>query len=209
MTSYADLMFTQAVEAEQDALGSRGAYASRYAAKHDEPLGPDEIAFLTSRSTLYIASVNSDGWPYVQHRGGPAGFVKILDDRTIGFADYLGNRQVITKGNLVTEDRMSIFAMDYARKARLKLQGHAKLVDASTAPDLVTKMQTEGQGRVERIMTIKIVAFDWNCPQFITPRFDTAEMTALVGPELSRLETRNAELEAEIADLRDDLRNTK
>ncbi len=209
MTSYADLMFTGAVEAEQDAIGSRGLYASRYAAKQDEPLGADEVAFLASRTSLYIASVNSDGWPYVQHRGGPAAFIKVLDDRTIGFADYRGNRQLITKGNLATDNRVSIFAMDYPRKARLKLQGHATLVDAADAPDLAATLTTPGQGRVERIMTITIAAFDWNCPQFITPRFDTTEMTALVGPELSRLETRNAELEAEIADLRDQLRNVK
>jgi predicted pyridoxine 5'-phosphate oxidase superfamily flavin-nucleotide-binding protein len=127
----------------------------------------------------------------------------------LAFTDYLGNRQLITKGNLKTDDRGSVFAMDYARKARLKLQGHATLVDAADAPELAAQLDTQGQGRVERFMTIKIAAWDWNCPQFITPRFDTAEMTALVGPELSRLETRNAELEAEIADLRDQLRNAK
>ena len=205
MTSYADLMFTDEVEAQQDAVGAKGAFASRYAAKQDEPLGEDEAAFLTSRTSIYMASVNSAGWPYVQHRGGPLGFIKLLDARTIGFADYRGNRQLITKGNLQTDDRVSIFAMDYVRKARLKLQGHATLVDAADAPELAEKMQTQGQGRVERFMTIRIAAWDWNCPQFITPRFDTAEMTALVGPELSRLETENAELKAELAKLR----NTK
>jgi hypothetical protein len=209
MTSYADLMFTAEVAAEQDAIGCKDIYTARYGAKQDEPLGEDEVAFLTSRTTLYIASVNSDGWPYVQHRGGPLGFIKVLDDRTIGFADYRGNRQLITKGNLTTDNRVSIFAMDYARKARLKLQGHATLVDALGAPDLAATLATQGQGRVERIMTITIAGFDWNCPQFITPRFDAAEMTALVGPELDRLETRNAELEAELANLRDQLRKIK
>lgn len=209
MTSYADLMFTNAVQAEQDAIGSRGLYASRYAAKQDEPLGENEVAFLTGRTSIYLASVNSDGWPYVQHRGGPAGFIKVLDDRTIGFADYRGNKQLITKGNLSSDNRVSIFAMDYPRQARLKLQGYATLVNAADTPDLAHTLTTPGQGRAERIMTITIAAFDWNCPQFITPRFDTAEMTALIGPEISRLETRNAELEAENADLRDQLRNVK
>lgn len=209
MTSYADLMFTAQVQAEQDAIGSKDIYTARYAAKQDEPLSENEATFLSSRNSIYMASVNSDGWPYIQHRGGPTGFIKILDDRTVGFADYRGNKQMITKGNLTTDNRVSIFAMDYARKARLKLQGHATLVDVADATDLAATLTTEGQGRVERIMTITIAAFDWNCPQFITPRFDTAEMTALVGPELSRLETRNAELEAEIADLRDQLRNAK
>lgn len=198
MTSYADIMFTPDVLAEQERIGSRGKYDSRYQAKQDEPLGPDEQAFLTLRSTLYIASVNSDGWPYVQHRGGPVGFVKVLDPMTIGFADYLGNRQLITKGNLAGDDRVSVFAMDYARKARLKLQGHATLQDAEDAPELAEQLATEGQGRVQRVMTIRIIAWDWNCPQFITPRFDQAEMTALIGPELSRLEAENAELRARL-----------
>lgn len=198
MTSYADIMFTPDVLAEQERIGSRGQYDSRYQAKQDEPLGPDEQAFLTSRSTLYIASVNSDGWPYIQHRGGPVGFVKVLDPMTIGFADYLGNRQLITKGNLAGDDRVSVFAMDYARKARLKLQGHATLQDAEDAPELAEQLATKGQGRVQRVMTIRIIAWDWNCPQFITPRFDQAEMTALIGPELSRLEAENAELRARL-----------
>ena len=202
MTSYADLMFTPAVEAEQDAIGARGAFASRYGAKQDEPLGVAEIEFLTSRSSIYMASVNSTGWPYVQHRGGSVGFIKTLDAHTIAFADYRGNRQLITKGNLRTDDRVSVFAMDYARKARLKLQGHATLVDVSEAEELAAQLDTGGKERVERLMTIRIAAWDWNCPQFITPRFDTTEMTALIGPEISRLETRNAELEAEVARLR-------
>ena len=204
MTSYADIMFTPDVLAEQERIGSRGKYDSRYQAKQDEPLGPDEQAFLTSRSTLYIASVNSDGWPYIQHRGGPVGFVKVLDPMTIGFADYLGNRQLITKGNLAGDDRVSVFAMDYARKARLKLQGHATLQDAEDAPELAEQLATEGQGRVQRVMTIRIIAWDWNCPQFITPRFDAEEMTALVGPELGRLEAENENLKAELAALRKD-----
>lgn len=207
MTSYADILFTPEVEAEQARIGSKGKYDARYAAKQDQPLSEREQEFLTSRTTLYIASLSSSGWPYIQHRGRPLGFIKVLDPFTIGFADYLGNRQLITKGNLATDDRVSLFAMDYARQARLKLQGHATLQNAEDAPELAEKLATEGQGRVQRVMTIRIAAWDWNCPQFITPRFDTAEMTALVGPEISRLETRTAELEAEVASLRAQLRN--
>lgn len=206
MTSFADILFTPQVEAEQARIGSKGKYDARYAAKQDEPLSDREQAFLTSRTTLYVASQSSSGWPYIQHRGGPLGFVKILDPFTIGFADYLGNRQLITKGNLATDDRVSLFAMDYARQARLKLLGHATLRAAEEAPDLARQLATEGEGRVQRVMTIRIAAWDWNCPQYITPRFDTAEMTALMGPEISRLETRNAELEAELASLRAQLR---
>lgn len=202
MTNYADLMFTPEVEAEQDALGSKGAFGSRYDARPFDGLPPEVVDFITARTSIYIASVGSTGWPYIQHRGGPSGFIKQLDFQTIGFADYRGNRQVITKGNLNTDDRVSVFAMDYARKNRLKLQAHAKLVDVAEAPDLAVKLETEGQGRVERIMTLRIAGYDWNCPQFITPRFDTGEMTALIGPELSRLETENEQLRAELAALR-------
>ena len=202
MTSFADILFTPGVVAAQRALGSHGAFDRRYAAKRDEPLGAAEQDFLASRSTLYIASVNSDGWPYLQHRGGPAGFIKVLDPFTIGFADYRGNRQVITRGNLATDDRVSLFAMDYARKARLKLLGHARMADAADDPALAEALATEGQGQIERTVTIRIAAWDWNCPQFITPRFDAAEIAALVGPEITRLETRITELEAENAALK-------
>lgn len=198
MPSYADLMFTAAVEAEQEAIGAKGLYDRRYAEKADEPLGPEETAFLASRTSLYLATVNADGWPYIQHRGGPAGFIKVLDERTFGFADYRGNRQLITKGNLAGNTRVSVFAMDYARKARLKLQGHATLQAAEDAPETAERLRTEGEGRVERVMTIRVAAFDWNCSQFITPRFDTAEMAALVGPELERLEAENAQLRAQL-----------
>ena len=202
MQNYAELMFTQAVRDRQESAGTRDTYARSYPGRTQSRIGPDEAVFLQSRTSIYLATVSETGWPYVQHRGGPVGFIKLLDDETIGFADYCGNRQFISSGNLHTDDRVSIFAMDYPRKARLKMQGHAKMQDAAQAPELAEKLATEGQGRVERVMTIRIVAFDWNCPQFITPRFDTNEVAALVGPEMSRLETRIAELEAENAALK-------
>jgi predicted pyridoxine 5'-phosphate oxidase superfamily flavin-nucleotide-binding protein len=202
-------LFTDAVTARQEADGVAEKYAHVAARQDRVNLGEEERQFIETRTSFYMASVSDSGWPYVQHRGGPAGFVKVLDETQLGFADYRGNKQLITTGKLHSDNRVSLFAMDYPRKARLKLQGHATLVNAADTPDLAQTLTTPGQGRVERIMTITIAAFDWNCPQFITPRFDASEMTALIGPELSRLETRNAELEAEIADLRDQLRNTK
>ncbi|MEP4198627.1 MAG: pyridoxamine 5'-phosphate oxidase family protein [Aliishimia sp.] len=202
MENYADLMFTKAVQAEQDADGIRATYAQMYPGRTQAHIGPDEAAFLTSRTSIYIASVSETGWPYVQHRGGPVGFIKMLDADTIGFADYRGNRQFISKGNLINDDRVSVFAMDYARKARLKLQGRARLYDTSEDTGLAAQLATDGQGRVERIMTIKIVAMDWNCPQFITPRFDQAEITQMIGPEMSRLQSRIDELEAELTHMK-------
>jgi predicted pyridoxine 5'-phosphate oxidase superfamily flavin-nucleotide-binding protein len=202
MKTYADVMFTPAVRAEQDHDGTGESYARRYAGMDRTELGPDEADFLQSRNSIYMATVSETGWPYVQHRGGPVGFLRVLDGQTLGFADYRGNRQYISKGNVTGDNRVSVFAMDYTRKARLKVQGFATFQEADDAPELVAALTTQGQGRVERVVTITVEAFDWNCPQFITPRFDTGEITQLVGPEMSRLEARIAELEAENAALK-------
>jgi predicted pyridoxine 5'-phosphate oxidase superfamily flavin-nucleotide-binding protein len=202
MKTYADVMFTPAVRAQKDRDGTGESYARRYAHMDLAQLGPDEADFLGSRTSIYMASVSQTGWPYVQHRGGPAGFLKVLNGQTLGFADYRGNRQYISKGNLTDDNRVSLFAMDYARKARLKLQGYATFQDASDAPELAAQLATAGEGRVERVVTITVETFDWNCPKFITPRFDAGEIAQLVAPEMSRLEARIAELEAENAALK-------
>lgn len=199
MQNYAELMFTPKVAAEQERERTRDMYQRAYPERTKAELGPDERAFLESRTSIYIASVSETGWPYIQHRGGPRGFLKVLDGVTLGFADYRGNRQFITKGNLQSEARVSVFAMDYARQARLKLQGHARMIGAVEDPDLAERLTIDGQGRVERLMTIRIEAMDWNCPQFITPRFDADEIAQLVGPEMQRMEERIAELEWELA----------
>ena len=201
MQRYDELMFTPAVQALQDVEGSREMYARSYGAR-TRPLGMDDIAFITSRTSFYMASVSETGWPYIQHRGGPVGFLKVLDDHTLAFADYKGNKQHISHGNVDHDDRVSLFLMDYPRKARMKLQGHATFQNAEDAPDLAARLTVEGQGRVERLVTIKLAAFDWNCPQFITPRFDSAEIAQLVGPEFDKLSARIEELEAENAALR-------
>ena len=201
MQRYDDLMFTPAVKALQEAAGTAETYARGYG-KRTRPLGEDDIAFIQNRNSFYMASVSETGWPYLQHRGGPTGFLRVLDDHTLGFADYRGNRQYISKGNTTGDDRVSLFLMDYPRKARLKIQGHASFQEAADDPVLAKRLAVEGQGRVERVVTLKIDAFDWNCPQFITPRFDAAEIAQLVAPELDKLTTRIAELEAENAALK-------
>jgi len=202
MQNYADLMFTPAVAAEQAREGTRDTYARAYPGRTQAGFGADDIAFLESRDSIFIATVNATGWPYIQHRGGPQGFLKVLDGETLGFADYRGNRQFISKGNLQGDDRVSVFAIDYPQRARLKLQGHATLIEAADDPDLAARLAVDGQGRVERLMTIRVVAMDWNCPQFIPQRFTAAEMAQLVAPELDKLQARIAELEAENARLR-------
>ncbi|WP_299830102.1 pyridoxamine 5'-phosphate oxidase family protein [uncultured Roseobacter sp.] len=201
MQRYDDIMFTSAVKALQQVDGTAETYARSYGAR-THALNEDEVAFITSRTSFYMATVSETGWPYIQHRGGPAGFLKVLDDHTLGFADYRGNRQHISEGNLAGDDRVSLFLMDYPRKARMKLQGRARFEPAAGNPELAAQLAAEGQGRVERLVTISLDAFDWNCPQFITPRFDTAELTALVAPEIERLETENTRLVNELAVLR-------
>ena len=205
MQSYRDVLFTPEIEAEQRKAGSLDANVSRYDRLRPSKLGPDEVAFLAARDSVYMSSVTSAGWPYLQHRGGPAGFIKQLDGRTIGFADYRGNRQYVSKANIGTNDRVALFAIDYPRKARLKLLGHATVTDAADTPDMAAKLAVEGEGRVERCITVRIAAFDWNCPQFITQRFTTVEIAAPVGTELERLEMDNAAQSAEVAALKDQL----
>ncbi len=204
MEDYSRLMFTPSVRSFQEAAGTAALYAKKYPERTRPELGPEERAFLESRSTLYMATVSETGWPYLQHRGGPRGFLKVLDGETVGFADYRGNRQFISQGNLARDDRVSLFAIDYPRQARLKLQGHAAMQAAADVPDLVERLATEGQGRVERVVIIRIVAFDWNCPQFITRRFDETEVTALVAPHLAHRDQAIARLAERLSALGED-----
>ena len=143
---FAELMFTPAVKAEQERLGSRTAYAraERPEAPARDRFGPAEAAFIAARDSFYVASVSETGWPYIQHRGGPPGFLKVLDDRTLGFADFRGNRQYVSLGNLKGDDRVALFLMDYPHRRRLKVLGHARAVDAASEPDLVAKLADPG-----------------------------------------------------------------
>ena len=149
---------------------------------HD-PLGPAEAAFIAARDSFYVASVSESGWPYLQHRGGPPGFLRLLGPTTLAFADYEGNHQMVSTGNLAGDDRVALFLMDYPHRRRLKLLGHARAVDARERPDLVAQLGTaNADARVERVMVIEVVSFDWNCPQHITPRFSEDEVAAIVEP---------------------------
>jgi len=174
---FAQLMFTPTVKEVQRAMGSRDAYERFEAYAQDQAsLGAEERDFITRRDSFYMATVSETGWPYVQHRGGPLGFLKVLDDRTLGFADYRGNRQYVSVGNLDQADRVSLFLMDYANRRRLKLLGHACVVDRRDDPQTVERLQDAGYpARVERGIVIAVEAFDWNCPQHITPRYTEEE----------------------------------
>jgi predicted pyridoxine 5'-phosphate oxidase superfamily flavin-nucleotide-binding protein len=158
-------------------------------------LGETEAEYISERDSFYMASVSSNGWPYVQHRGGPAGFIKVIDERTLAFPDFRGNRQLISTGNFAGDGRVALIMVDYPSRTRLKVLGYARVVAAAEDPLLARRLGTAALGRkVERLVTIDVVAFDWNCPAYITPRYTVAEIEELVAP----LKRRIAELEAEV-----------
>lgn len=193
---FAELMFTPAVKAEQERHGSRAGYArmERPEAPARDRFGGAEAEFIAARDSFYMASVTETGWPYVQHRGGPPGFLKLLDDRTLGFADFRGNKQYVSVGNFKGDDRVALFLMDYANQRRLKILGHARSVEAADDPDLARRLADPGYGAtVERGIVVALEGFDWNCPQHITPRFTEAEVSAGVAPLIARLKAAEAE----------------
>ncbi len=193
-----ELAFTPAVQAEQVRYGSRAAYAAITAVTGGDAadvLSQREIAFIEARDSFYLATVSETGWPYVQHRGGPAGFVHSLDEKTLGWADFAGNRQYVSVGNTATDDRVAMFFMDYPHRQRLKVLGHMRVYDASSRPDLAPRLEVgDYKARVERFILITVEAFDWNCSQHVSPLFTLAELEKLVTP----LNARIAELESRL-----------
>jgi predicted pyridoxine 5'-phosphate oxidase superfamily flavin-nucleotide-binding protein len=145
-------------------------------ANSNDVLGEREAAFIGDRDSFYMATVSETDWPYVQHRGGPNGFVRIIDEHTIGFSDFTGNRQYVTVGNLKLDDRVSLFFMDYPNRRRLKLLGRVRVIDPTEQELLVTLAVENYRARVERGIVIHVDAFDWNCPQHITPRYTESEI---------------------------------
>ena len=185
---FTQLSFTPTVKAAQELNGSRRVYASREQGEvHHDVLGPVESAFIAERDSFYMATVSETGWPYIQHRGGLPGFLRVLDSSTIGLADFRGNRQYISVGNLQSDSRMSLFLMDYPNRLRLKILGKATAVDAKDHEIMQRLVLPTNQARVERGFLIKVEAFDWNCPQHITPRFTVAEVDAVAGPLRQRI----------------------
>ena len=174
---FADIAFTDSVKAAQDAYGSREHNDRLQAiAGPNDRLGPKEARFIEERDSFYLATVSESGWPYVQHRGGPKGFMKVLDDGRIGYADFRGNKQLISVGNVSVDDRVALILMDYPRRKRLKILGHLHVHDAETSPALLAQVQLDDyRGQVERVVVIEVAAFDWNCPQHITRRYTEEE----------------------------------
>jgi len=197
--NYRHILFDDAVRAEQERHGSRASYARMDVGADGTPdtLTAREIAFIEERDSFYMASVNVEGWPYMQHRGGPAGFLRHIAGNRVGFADYRGNRQYISAANLKGNDRVSLFLMDYPNRERLKLVGHAHSVELADDPAAITALMPEGyRATPERAFFIDVIGWEWNCSQHITPRFTEAEISAAVRPMAAEINQLRAEIVA-------------
>jgi len=190
---FLDLAFTGSVRRAQEQYF--GGSQRLPPAPERDTLTDDEIQFIESRDSFYLATVTEKGWPYMQHRGGPPGFLRVAGPAQLAFADYKGNRQMLSTGNLAANDRVCLFLMDYPQRTRLKILGHARVEDARQHPELVAQLTDPALQRIaERFFFVDVIAFDWNCPKYITPRYTAAEVEAAVAP----LHKRIAELEAQI-----------
>jgi uncharacterized protein len=198
MTNNSDIVFPPAARRAQAERGSARAYEKRIAAGFPDRVTPELASFLAELDTAFLATVSGAGAPYIQHRGGPKGFIRVLDEKTLGFADYAGNRQYITISNLAENDRAYLFLLDFARQRRIKLWGRARVVEDD--PALLARLSDAGyRARPERAILFTVEAWDVNCSQHITARFTEAEVTEATAPLLQRiaaLETENARLRA-------------
>jgi len=203
--NFGSLVFTPLVKALQEKYGSRRQYARME--EGDVPLdrlGPDESAFIAERDSFYIATVGVTGWPYVQHRGGPKGFLKVIDEHTIAFADFRGNKQFVSTGNLATDNRVSLIMVDYPRQTRLKILGRVEVLESESAKEWIERLREPGyKAVIERVYVIRVEGFDWNCPQHITPRFTVEQ----IQEELAPFERRVQALELENKELREAARS--
>lgn len=198
---YGKIAFTQTVTAEQERHGSARFYARRAAStdhRGPDPLTDDVREYLAERDSFYLASVSETGWPYVQFRGGPPGFLTVLSDTSIGWADFRGNHQYISTGNLAHDDRVALIVMDYPNRRRLKIYGHATTRNADDAPELIAQLAVDGYDAViERAVVVAVEAFDWNCRQHITPRYTLNEIhqqTETLRHSLDAVRAENAQL---------------
>ena len=190
---YLELAITEAVQRAQNQYYGRAVNIA--GAPECDPLTQDEAEFIAARDSFYLGSISETGWPYIQHRGGPQGFLRVVNEKTLAFADYKGNRQLLTTGNVSVNDRVSLFLMDYKNRERLKILGHARVEDSHAHSELVEQItDPKMRSSVERLVFIDVVSFDWNCPKYITPRYSAEE----VEEHVEALKRRIAELEAQL-----------
>jgi predicted pyridoxine 5'-phosphate oxidase superfamily flavin-nucleotide-binding protein len=199
---FLDIAITPSVKAAQAEMGADTMWADFKGHREFDRFTENEKAFIAERDSFYMATVSETGWPYIQHRGGPRGFLKVIDERTLAFADYRGNRQYISTGNIAANDRISLFLMDYPRRTRLKIFAHVEKLSVEEDPALAELVADPAyKAKIERIFRLRLDAFDWNCPQHITPRFTEQEVVAAIRPmqeRLAQLEAENAELRAKL-----------
>lgn len=207
--NFGSLVFSPAVKELQERYGSRRQYARMEgsdAPARGDAIGPHEREFLAQQDSFYMASIGSTGWPYVQHRGGPKGFLKVIDEHTLAFADFRGNKQFVSIGNLTTDSRVSLILVDYPHQARLKVLGTAEVLEGERARDWIGKVRMpEYTAVVERVLIIRVQALDWNCPQHITPRFTTEQIRDVLAPverQMQELTRENERLRAGLAAVR-------
>lgn len=175
--NYAEIAFTEEVKKLQEKYGSRSSYARMERIDYVDGLTENEVGFIQERDSLYMASIGENGFPYIQHRGGPKGFLRVLDKDTLGFIDFSGNFQFISVGNLKTRSKASLILMDYRSKTRLKIYVETEVKDISESPELFSKLELkEYRHKPERIMLLRVIAYNWNCPQHITPRYSLPEV---------------------------------
>jgi predicted pyridoxine 5'-phosphate oxidase superfamily flavin-nucleotide-binding protein len=193
---YLEIATTDAVKRLQEGWGSRSTYGRLESGPvSQQELGPEEIAFIEAQDSFFLASINEKGWPYIQHRGGPPGFLQALGNNKLGFPDFKGNRQYLSLGNILTNPRVSLFLIDYPVRARLKIFGHATLVEGDDLPEELRQVQNyPGAGDVERGIIIQVEAFHWNCPKYITPRFTEAQVRHVIDPLMKRIKDLEGEL---------------
>jgi uncharacterized protein len=200
---FLDIASTASVRAVQAIMGSDRLYQDFEGDRAFDKFTPREAGFIAGCDSFYMATVSETGWPYVQHRGGRRGFLKVVNEKTLGFADYRGNRQYISVGNLVANDRVALILVDYPRRARLKVYANVETVPLDADPDLALfVIDPTYKAKPERILLLHLAAFDYNCQQHITPRFTEAEINEALQPlrgRLAILEAENAELRARLA----------
>ncbi len=198
--AFAEIAFTPAVKAAQQLEGSRATYARDFQGGDtltNQRLGDKEVQFIADQCSFYLATVSETGWPYVQHRGGPRGFLKVLDAQTLAFADFAGNRQFISVGNLVHNDRVALILVSYARRLRLKILGHLVVQDLAADATLARRLQSaDYKARPQRAMTIHVAAFDWNCSQHIPVRIDADDVQRALDERDARIATLEQQLAA-------------
>jgi predicted pyridoxine 5'-phosphate oxidase superfamily flavin-nucleotide-binding protein len=187
---FAEIAFTDAVKDIQQSQGSRKAYEKmEVRSDSNNILSETESSFIAERDSFYMSSVSETGWPYLQHRGGPAGFMKVLDTRTLGFADFSGNRQYVSTGNFVNNNRVALFFMDYLNKRRLKLLGRVQVIGTEESATLDKLTPVDYSAQIERSFLIKVEAFDWNCPKYITPRYTQSQVEELIASLVEEIDT--------------------